>query len=188
MCLVSLLVLITGMAIAAAQDIEESVSTYKKSISGNTIGVSVIQGNYDFSGHTITKEFYDKAKGTLIGAKIDGREIAGTDGTSPFLKNDQNKIKKTIREIRVIWNNKPVKVPKSLHINLFSLDLQSIRFTPSPEGDKLLLQALGGDCGASYMVSIILKKNGQHQQFYHGYWEDPLPPNPKVGGIDWRTD
>jgi len=78
-----------------------------------------------------------------------------------------------VREIRLKWNEKVVHVPKALHINLLNLSLtgnfgrKTIQFLPNSAGDALLVQATGGDGGASYL--------GKHQQFYHGYWEDDLP-------------
>ena len=155
----------------------EKIVRYKDTVKGQKVEVVIHQGSYDFSKHNVT----GGVPGVSDPAKIDGVEVAGTDGVSPIHPDPQKAVFESVREIRLKWNEKVVHVPKSLHINLLNLSLtgdfgwKTIQFFPNSAGNALLVQATGGDGGASYLVSLVLRKNGNHQQFYHGYWEDDLP-------------
>ena len=159
----------------------EKIVRYDDTVAGHHIQVSIWQGDYDFTSHTVLdgKTVTNEENGEyFIGATIDGLEIAGTDGGNPFTEKDRTL--RTINNITLQWDGEKVEVSKALHINLFALSLSSqqdwktIQFFPNAEGDRLLIQATGGDGGGSYMVSLVLSKSGNHKQVYHGYWEDGL--------------
>ena len=59
-------------------------------------------------------------------------------------------------------------------------DWKNIQFIPNRMGDALLVQATGGDGGAAYMVSLVFRKDGKHQQFLHDSWGDGLPKKEEV--------
>ncbi len=175
--LLSLLLSTVILTRAEPQISFEKVVRYQDTVAGQRIELAISQGDYDFSKHKLT----GGVPGASEPAKIDGVEVAGTDGVSPVHPDPNKAIFETVREIRLKWDGKVVEVPKSLHVNLLNLtlagdfDWKTIQFVPNSAGNALLVQATGGDGGASYLVSLILRKNGNHQQIYHGYWEDDLP-------------
>ena len=138
--------------------------------------IIIHQGIYDFSSHQLTGGVADATHP----ARVDGVDLAGTDGAMPHW-DDPDGALDTITKIELFWGDEEITVPKKLHINLLSLtlcdedDWKSQQFIPNAAGDAVLMQALGGDGGGSYMVSFIFRKNGKHRQVYHGYWEDGLP-------------
>lgn len=144
--------------------VRETVVRYREAVSGNLIEVAIHQRKFDFSNYKLT--------GGVLGsepyehAKIDGVEVAGTDSKSPAGNPGWPNIE-TIAEIDLKWNGKPIEVPKLLHINLLNLGLDKdmIQFVPKPDGEELLIQAKGGDGGASYYVSLVLRRNGKHKQY-----------------------
>ncbi|MFK7852324.1 MAG: hypothetical protein AB8D78_15210 [Akkermansiaceae bacterium] len=164
---------------------------YSDEVAGRPVKVVVRQANYDFSGHKISGGENiegDQPPADFQPATIDGVEIAGTDGINPFAGAGEGKmVCETIRDIELKWDGKDIDVPRALHINLLGLELagdyggaDSIQFVPSSKGDALLIQLTGGDGGGRYLVSLILRKSGKHQQIYHGYWEETLPPKAKA--------
>lgn len=148
----------------------EKIVRYREVVSGQTIEVAIHQKPFDFSGCKLTG---GENTGEL--AKLDGVEVAGTDGGSPSRITGWP-IVESIAEIELKWNGKSIPVPKHVHTNLFNLTLdhESVQFIPRPAGDELLIQATGGDGGASYLVSLVLRKNGEHKQYECGYCESGL--------------
>ncbi len=167
--------LLSSMSRAQQNISFEKVVRYEETVAGNHIEVVIHQKKFDFSGFKLT----GSAEGSKEPAKINGIEIAGTDGRSPAGWKGWP-LMETIAEIELRWNGKQVHVPKLLHVNLLrlSLDSGSIQFIPRPNGEEMLIQALGGDGGASYLVSLVLRKNGHHKQYEAGYWEDGLRSHP----------
>ncbi len=171
----------------------EKIIRYQGDISGQSVEVTIRQGLYDFSGHKISggESFpVDEPPKEFQPVTIDGVEFAGTDGISPFGDSNKDKMAmETISKITLNWGGQEINVPKVLHINLLCLTLDSdpnfrnFQFVPNSEGNALLLQAIGGDGGASYMASLILRKNGKHRQVLHGYWEDDLPSEKEAWNI-----
>lgn len=176
----TLLVISSSASVQAEGEVSfEKIVRYRHLVAGHSIEVSIHQGEHDFSGH--------KFSGGLMGgrepAKIDGVEIAGTDGKSPLISDPTRTVFETVREVRLKWDGVDIPVPKSLHINLFGLTLGDgdIQFVPRPSGVELLIQASGGDGGASYLSSIVLKKDGNHVQYPPIYWEEVgLPEHPFI--------
>jgi hypothetical protein len=167
--------LLGSVAIAEQSISFEKVVRYEETVAGNRIEVVIHQKKFDFSKYKLTG-------GTGNGdgpARIDGVEIAGTDGNSPARRGGWPVVE-TIAEIDLKWNGKPVSVPKLLHVNLLQLSLDEgcIQFIPRPSGEELLIQATGGDGGGSYLVSLVLRKNGKHKQYEAGYCESGLRPYP----------
>lgn len=166
-----------ALAGAEPQIAFERIVRYQDTVGRHRIELSIHKGDYDFSDHKMT----GGVPGATEPAKIDGVEVAGTDGVSPIHPDPTKAELETVREIRLAWGGEKIPVPKSLHINLLNLTLagdcgwETIQFVPNSAGDALLVQATGGDGGGSYLVSLVLRKNGKHRQIYHGYWEDPLP-------------
>ena len=161
----------------ARQKVEiEKVVRYRETVSGNRIEVTIHQREFDFSGYKLSGEEDGDGKP----AKINGVEIAGTDGQSPRKRSKGWPRIETIAEIELKWNGKRIAVPRLLHINLLNLSLRSdsIQFVPRPNGKELLIQAHGGDGGGSYLVSLVLRKNGNHKQYECGYDEGGLRPFP----------
>lgn len=167
--------------------------SYSNEIAGHSIKVLVRQAPYDFSRHKVSggRSFEgDQPPEDFKPATIDGVEIAGTNGQNPFGGDQEVKmVRDTLREIDLKWNDKHVDVPKSLHINLLGLELAGdyggdncIQFVPNPAGDALLIQLIGGEGTSKYLVSLILRKSGKHQQIYHGYWKEDLPSHTNA----WR--
>jgi hypothetical protein len=161
---------------------EEKIIRFTDTVNGHKIEVSIHQGQYDFADHKISGgvEASDEP------AKVDGVEFGGTDGQSPFSSSSPDKKLQTIAAITLRWDGNEIPVPKSLHINLLRLTLsfdsswKAIQFVPRPSGEELLIQAKGGDGGASYMTSLVLRKNGEHLQYPPIYWESELPEFPYV--------
>jgi hypothetical protein len=152
----------------------EKIVRYREVVSGQTIEVAIHQKPFDYSGCKLTG-----GENTGEVAKLDGVEVAGTDGRSPSRITGWPVVQ-SIAEIELKWNGKAIPVPKRVHINLFHLTLSDdrIQFIPRPAGDELLIQATGGDGGASYLVSLVLRKDGKHQQYECGYCESGLRPFP----------
>ncbi len=148
----------------------EKIVRYREVVAGQTIEVAIHQKPFDFSGCELTG-----GENTGEVAKLDGVEVAGTDGGSPSGMTGWPVVE-SIAEIELKWNGKSIPVPKQVHINLFNLTLRDdrIQFIPRPAGDELLIQATGGDGGASYLVSLVLRKNGKHKQYECGYCESGL--------------
>lgn len=169
------LALLNSLSIAQQSISFEKAVRYEETVAGSRIEVVIHQKKFDFSGYKLA----GGVEGSEEPACINGIEIAGTDGRSPAGWAGWP-IMETIAEIELRWNGKQVPVPKLLHINLLRLSLNpgSIQFIPRPNGEELLIQALGGDGGASYLVSLVLRKNGHHKQYEAGYWEDGLRPHP----------
>ncbi len=152
----------------------EKIVRYHEVVSGQTIEVAIHQKPFDFSGCKLTG-----GENTGEVAKLDGVEVAGTDGGSPSRITGWPVVE-SIAEIELKWNGKSIPVPKQVYINLFNLTLddESIQFIPRPSGDEMLIQATGGDGGASYLVSLVLRKDGKHKQYESGYCESGLRPFP----------
>ncbi len=152
----------------------EKIVRYREVVSGQTIEVAIHRKPFDFSGCKLTG-----GENTGEVAKLDGVEVAGTDGGSPARLAGWPVVE-SIAEIELKWNDKSIAVPKQFHINLFNLTLRedSIQFIPRPAGNELLIQATGGDGGASYLVSLVLRKDGKHKQYECGYCESGLRPFP----------
>ena len=148
----------------------EKVVRYHEIISGQEIEVTIHQRPFDFSNCKLTG-----GENTGESAKLDGIDVAGTDGGSPKQITGWPKVE-SIAEIELKWNGKSIPVPKQIHINLFNLTLDHdrIQFVPRPSGDELLIQATGGDGGASYLASLVLRKDGKHKQYECGYCESGL--------------
>ncbi len=151
----------------------EQIVHYSEGVAGHSIKVVMHQRLYDFSKHDV--------KGGDAGARgpatIDGTTILGTDGSSPKMLDGWPMLK-TLVSIELEWDGQRIPVPKELHLNLLSLTLRedSIQFIPRPSGEELLIQATGGDGGGSYLVQLVLRKDGNHQQFEG--CEEVLPPYP----------
>jgi len=152
----------------------EKIIRYQDVIVGQKIEVAIHQRPFDFSNCKLTG-----GENTEEVAKLNGIVVAGTDGGSPNRITGWP-IVESISEIELKWNGKSILVPKQVHINLFNLtfDHDSIQFIPRPSGDELLIQATGGDGGASYLVSLVLRKDAKHKQYECGYWESGLRPFP----------
>jgi hypothetical protein len=148
----------------------EKTVRYREVVSGQTIEVAIHQKPFDFSGCKLTG-----GENTGEVAKLDGVKVAGTDGRSPSRITGWPVVE-SVAEIELKWNGKSIPVPKEVHINLFNLTLSddSIQFIPRPNGTELLIQATGGDGGASYLVLLVLRKNGKHRQYECGYCESGL--------------
>jgi len=178
MRILSTFLLIICMADAKPKISLETVMQYTETVNENQIEVFIHQGEYDFSQHNLTKEIVSKDGKELIReAAVDGVNFAGTEGMSPF-SNQENSLKLiTINDIKLTWNGEQISVSKKLHINLVGLTLRRdcIQFIPSPSGEELLIQATGGDGGSSYLVSLVLRKNGMHTQYECSYYENDLP-------------
>lgn len=162
----------------------EKIVRYREVVSGQTIEVAIHQKPFDFSKCKLTG-----GGNTGEVAKLDGVEVAGTDGASPSRITGWPVVE-SIADIELKWNGKSIPVPKQVHINLFNLTLddESIQFIPRPSGDEILIQATGGDGGASYIVSLVLRKDGKHKQYEFRYCESGLRPPPyeieEVVGVD----
>jgi hypothetical protein len=152
----------------------EKIVRYRDVVSGQTIEVAIHQKPFDFSGCKLTG-----GENTGEVAKLDGVEVAGTDGGSPSRITGWPVVE-SIAEIQLKWNGQSIPVPKQVYMNLFNLTLddESIQFIPRPSGDEMLIQATGGDGGASYLVSLVLRKDGKHKQYESGYCESGLRPSP----------
>ena len=177
--ILSLILVSTAFAQAEGKVSFEKIVRYQEGVAGHSIEVSIHQGDYDFTGHKFTGGLEDSTEP----AKIDGVEVAGTDGRSPLLSDPARTVFETVREVRLKWDGVDIAVPKSLHITLFSLTLDhdDIQFIPRPSGTELLIQASGGDGGASYLTSIVLRKDGNHIQYPPIYWEQvELPEFPFI--------
>ena len=178
-----ILILLSLIHIAHAQPKVsfEKVVRYSNNVNGNRIEITIHQGIYDFTKHKIAKEVIDKNE-FIREAKVDNVNFAGTEGLSPFGVNTQSFELITINKIELIWNGVKIKVPKNLHINLIGLTLRAdcIQFIPRPSGEEILIQATGGDGGASFLTSIVLRRNGKHKQYENGYWEGGLRPHPYI--------
>ena len=180
--ILSTLLVLVNLASGDPEITEEKIVRFIDTVDGHKIEVSIHQEQYDFSEH--------KLSGGIAGseepAKVDGVEFGGTDGKSPFSGNSPDKKRETISAIKLKWDGVEIPVSKSLHINLLNLPLESappwstIQFVTRPSGEELLIQARGGDGGASYMTSLVLRKNGEHTQYPPIYWESGLPDFPYV--------
>lgn len=162
----------------------EKIVRYHEVVAGQEIEVTIHQRPFDFSKCKLTG-----GENTGEGAKLDGVEVAGTDGKSPKRFGGWPVVE-TIAEIELKWNGKSVPVSTGLHKNLFALTLDpdGIQFIPRPSGEELLIQAIGGDGGGSYLVSLVLRKNGKHKQYECGYWESGLRRYPFEVEEQVRTD
>ncbi len=152
----------------------EKIVRYHEVVSGQTIEIVVHQKPFDFSKCKLTG-----GENTGEVAKLDGVEVAGTDGGSPA-RIIGWPVVESIANIELKWNGKLIPVPKQVHINLLNLTLSAdtIQFIARPAGDEVLIQATGGDGGASYLVSLVLRKDGKHKQYECGYCESGLRPFP----------
>jgi hypothetical protein len=152
----------------------ERLVRYHEVVSGHSISVVIHRQPYDFSKHVIAG-----GEGNQGGpATIDGVLVGGTDGLSPKRAPGWPVIE-TISHIDLVWDGKKIIVPPKLHLNLLNLTLDEgfIQFVPRPSGEELLIQALGGDGGASYGVSLVLRRNGDHKQYLYSHDENlPVAP------------
>lgn len=168
--------LLLGSKVMAEGNISfEKVVYYQETVADNRIEVVIHQKKFDFSKYKLSGGI----NGSDGPAKINGVRIAGTDGKSPASWTGWPVVE-TVAEIDLRWNGKQVPVPELLHVNLLQLSLDEgrIQFIPRPNGEELLIQATGGDGGASYLVSLVLRKNGKHKQYEADYCESGLRPFP----------
>lgn len=151
----------------------ERLVRYHEVVSGHSISVVIHRQPYDFSKHVIAG-----GEGNSGPATIDGVKFGGTDGLSPKRVPGWPLIE-TISRIDLEWDGKKIDVPPKLYLNLLNLTLDEgfIQFVPRPSGEELLIQALGGDGGASYGVSLVLRRNGDHKQYLYSHDEN-LPDAP----------
>jgi hypothetical protein len=172
--LISFLIPLTASWTYADQKVTfERIVRYQEKVAGHLISVVIHQRPYDFSNHRITGGEKDKGP-----AKIDGVEFGGTDGGSPIGRRGWPMLE-TIAQVDLEWDGKKIPVSPKLHLNLLNLPLCEgyIQFVPRPSGEELLIQANGGDGGAAYGVSLVLRRNGEHKQYLYSHGED-LPPAP----------
>lgn len=181
------------LCIAAIADGQKPVYTVEKimryglTASGHTIEIAIHQGQINTKSHRLSGGYHHEDKSKDKPATIDGIEIAGTDSDLP--KMDPVGVGyTTITKIDLKWDGKTVQVAPRHYINLFDLhlDTSSIQVIPSEEGDAVLIQGLGGDGGGSYLVSLVLRKNGKHRQYEAGYCESGLRPYPYAIYFDGR--
>jgi hypothetical protein len=175
--------------------------TYTDKGPGHNIWVRLRQARYDFSWHNISGgESYDgdQRPADYKPATIDGEEIPGTNGKNPFLgdlsryrRNPEStwpaKTVETLRYVKVRFGIYEMLLPQEMHIHLLGLQLQrekaggkSVQFLPDPGGEKLLVQMIGIEAEQPYLVSMLLRKNGQHKVINHGDWNDEFPNEEKA--------
>ncbi len=172
--LLSAALLITTSLAGADQKVTyERAVRYHEEVGGHSISVVIHRRPYDFSKHLIAGGEQENGPAT-----IDGVEFGGTDGGSPKGRRGWPVIE-TIAQIDLVWDGKRIPVPPRLHLNLLSLPLCEgyVQFVPRPSGEELLIQANGGDGGGSYGVSLVLRKNGVHQQYLYSH-DEQLPSAP----------
>ena len=168
--------------------------TYSDEVAGQAIKVFLRQADYDFSGHKISggaRFEGDQRPADYKPVTIDGVEVRGTGGKNPFVGANEGKmVHDTLRDVALTWNGKKVDISKALHINLMGLELapewggdKAMQLLPSPTGDALLLQLIGIEAVDPYLVSLILRKDGEHQQIYHGSWKGDLPAKEKAWAL-----
>jgi len=123
-------------------------------------------GKFNPDSHNI--KYMDSAK--YFVKSIDDQEPLGTEGAMPL---------KEINELKILIDNKKVKIPKSAYSNVFYPKIcsgkeyfhKNVEVYNSISGKYLYIYFYGGQAASTYFGKLVFDKEKYLTKFFAGYYE-----------------
>ena len=151
---------------------DQSAPSFAGTINGHTIQVEFVFGKFDPKKRAVTKRKGSNGAGeTSEYFLINGKRAVGVDNQDPR-RGSGHKAVEVIKEIRITWGGKPIKVPEALFDHVIAPDKETnfakgqkprVLFSPEPSGEALIVEMMAGEGSAVDWIYWLFRKDGHHE-------------------------